>query len=264
RNSLMSFLIIYLLILLAVFLLQRKMTYFPERHSPEQNQRIWAGLNLKPWPSTEDMRALTSGAPLPAGKGTVIVFHGNAGSAMHRTYYIDALQRLGYRVLIAEYPGYGSRKGSPSEAELTKDGIITAKKVWREFKEPLYLCGESLGSGVVSGIIASKQVPVKGVLLITPFDTMANVAQHHYWFFFAKWLLKDKFDNIRNFKDFTGNTAVILAGQDEVIPGRSTQALYETLPGRKRLWRFEEAGHNTLPLASWHPWWQEAMEFLEH
>lgn len=260
----MSFLLIYLLMLLAVFLLQRKMIYFPERHTPDQHQQILASLNLKSWPTVEDGRAVTSRTPMADVKGTVVVFHGNAGSAMHRTYYIDALQRLGYRVIVAEYPGYGARRGTPSEAELIKDGIATVKRVWQEFKDPLYLCGESLGSGVVSGIVASKQVPVKGLLLITPFDSMANVAQHHYWFFFAKWLLKDKFDTLSNLMDFTGSTAVILAERDEIIPNKSTRALYDALPGRKRLWRFEQASHNTLPVEASNPWWQEAMQFLDH
>jgi hypothetical protein len=78
-----------------------------------------------------------SRAPLTNAKGTELGFHGNTGSALHRTYYIDALQSLGYRVIIAEYPGYGVHSGTPSEAALIKDGIVTAKMAWHEFKEPL-------------------------------------------------------------------------------------------------------------------------------
>lgn len=260
----MTLLLIYLLLLLAVFLLQRKMIYFPDRYSGEQWKELMAGANLQPWPAVSDYRGIMKNQPLLAkAKGTVVVFHGNAGAALHRTYYIDALQRLGYRVIVAEYPGYGARSGAPSEAELVKDGIETAKMAWQEFKEPLFLCGESLGSGVVSGIVASKQAPIKGLLLITPFDAMANVAQHYYWFFFAKWLIKDKFDNIKHLRDYTGNTAVILAELDDVIPNHRTLALFDALPGRKKLWRFEQAAHNTLPLAARDPWWQEAMQFID-
>jgi alpha-beta hydrolase superfamily lysophospholipase len=262
-SRIMTLLLTYFLILLVVFLLQRKMIYFPDRYAEEQRSEILAGLTLQPWPNAKDLRGLMSRMPAPATKGTVLVFHGNAGSAVHRTYYIDALQHLGYRVIVAEYPGYGARPGSPSEAALVEDGIATAKLAWQEFKEPLFLCGESLGSGVVSGIVASKQVPVKGLLLITPFDSMTNVAQHYYWFFLAKWLIRDKFDNVNKLRDYTGNTAVILAEQDEVIPNKRTLALFDALPSGKKLWRFEQAGHNTLPLESWRPWWQEAMKFID-
>ncbi len=67
-----------------------------------------------------------------------------------------------------------------------------------EFKEPLFLCSKSLalGSGVMAGIVAWHTVPVKGLLLITAFDAITNVAQHHYWYFLALWLLLEKLDNV--------------------------------------------------------------------
>ena len=260
----MIFLLAYLLILLAVFLLQRKMMYFPARFTQEQQEKLLEKLNLQSWPSASEPHGMISRAPLNNAKGTVLVFHGNAGSALHRTYYIDALQNLGYRVIIAEYPGYGVRSGRPSEAVMIKDGIATAKMAWREFKEPLFLCGESLGNGVVAGNVASHEVPVKGLLLITPFDSMTKVAQHHYWFFLARWLLLDKFDNVQKLRDFQGHIAVLLAEEDEVIPNQFTMALFDVLPDRKKLWRFQNAGHNTLPMEPWRSWWQEATQFIDH
>ncbi|WP_374088786.1 alpha/beta hydrolase [Methylomicrobium lacus] len=258
----MSLLLIYLLILLAAFLLQRKMMYFPARFTPAQQDQWLNDLNLRPWPSGGERRGMVSRLAVENAKGTVLVFHGNAGAALHRAYYVEALQRLGYRVIIAEYPGYGAREGSPSEAALIEDGITTAKRISAAYREPLFLCGESLGSGVVAGIVASGQVQVKGLLLITPFDAMAKVAQHHYWFLLARWLILDKFDNVPRLRDFKGPIAVILAGRDEVIPNRNTLALFDALPARKKLWRFDDAGHNSLPLEPWRPWWQEAMQFI--
>ncbi len=262
-SRIMIFLLIYLLILLTVFLLQRKMLYFPTRYTQQQQEELIASFNLQPWPSTSDLRGIMSRKPLIDVKGTVLVFHGNAGAALHRTYYIDSLQKLGYRVIIAEYPGYGVRSGTPSEAILIKDGIATAQMALHEFKEPLFLCGESLGSGVVAGIVASLNMPVKGLLLITPFDAMNKVAQHHYWFFLARWLLLDKFDNVPRLRDFQGNIAVLVAGQDDVIPNRRTMALFDALSERKKLWRFENSNHNSLPLEHYQLWWQEVMQFID-
>lgn len=260
----MTLLVIYLLILLAVFLLQRNMMYFPARFTQERLQELSAALNLQTWPSASEPRGMLGRMPVVDAKGTVLVFHGNAGSALHRSYFIDGLQPLGYRVIIAEYPGYGARTGKPSETALIEDGIATAKMALDEFKQPLFLCGESLGSGVVAGIVASGEVPVKGLLLITPFDAMDKVAQHHYWFFLARWLLRDKYDNVARLRNFPGPSAMLLAERDEVIPNRRSMVLFDALAGQKKLWRFEQAGHNSLPMEPWRPWWREVMGFIDY
>lgn len=63
----------------------------------------------------------------PAGllKGTVVVFHGNGGPAVFRSAYIDALEARGFRVVLAEYPGYGGRPGELSEKSLVADARLT-------------------------------------------------------------------------------------------------------------------------------------------
>ncbi len=258
----LSILLTYSLLLLLIFLFQRKIIYFPAQYSIEHQQQLADQSNLKLWPSTDNYLGLISKTPQTISKGTVIVFHGNAGSATDRTYYLGALEDQGYRVILAEYPGYAARNGSPSESALISDGIQTAKQALNDFGEPIFLWGESLGGGVVGGIVQSGQVPVKGIVLVTPFDSMAAVAQHHYWFFLAKWLVKDKFDNIKSLKDYSGNTAILLAEQDEIIPNKYSLKLFKSLHQPKKLWSFKGANHNTLPLNQALPWWQEVMQFV--
>lgn len=258
----LSLLLTYLLLLLIVFLFQRKMIYFPDTYSIEDQQQLADQANLKLWPSTDDYRGLISKTPDTTGKGTVIVFHGNAGSAIDRTYYLDALEKQGYRVILAEYPGYAARNGAPSESALIADGIQTAKQALNDFGEPVFLWGESIGGGVVSGIVQSGQISVKGIVLGMPFSNMADVAQHHYWFFLAKWLIRDKFDNIENLQNYSGNTAILIAEEDEIIPNKYSLKLFESLHERKKIWVFKDANHNTLPLNQELLWWQEVMQFV--
>ena len=51
---------------------------------------IWPDIN-----EPESYRGLTNAKQMDFAKGTVIVIHGNAGSAIHRAYFIHALQPLG-------------------------------------------------------------------------------------------------------------------------------------------------------------------------
>ncbi len=258
----LTILFLYLFFLLTIFLFQRKMIYFPETYSADKQTELISNFNLKPWPNEENYRGFISRNELIQPKGTILIFHGNAGSARGRIYFIEALEQLGYRTIIAEYPGYGARDGQPSESVFFEDSLKTALLAQKKFDGPFFLWGESLGTGVVSGIVKTGKVKTKGIILMMPFDSLANIAQHHYWFFLGKWLTRDKFNNLTNLKNYSGSTAVILAGKDEIIPAKNTLKLYDAITGNKQLWRFAESGHNSLPVYSSSTWWREVMRFV--
>ena len=261
-STIFSLLFPYFLCLATVFILQRKLIYFPQTFSQSEMVLMAQQENLQLWPDPNHYRGLLAQVEPVTSQGTIIVFHGNAGSAIHRQYYISALTKLGYRVIIAEYPGYGARAGNPTEQILVADALDTVQQAKQTFGEPIFLWGESLGAGVVAGIIANQQIPVKGIVLTTPFDSMANVAHYHYWFLLGKWITRDKYNNIANLSHYSGNIAVLLAKQDEVIPNQSTLNLFNQLNGRKKLWQFPDADHNTLPLGPEQNWWPEVMTFV--
>ena len=262
-RPMLSIILVYLILLLLAFLLQRKMIYFPETYVLEQQPEITRTLDLHPWPSSKNYRGFISRRSIHNCQGTIVVFHGNAGSARGRNYYIDALQNLGYRVILAEYPGYGAKPGQPSEQALVEDAMTTTRLALKNFGEPLFLWGESLGGGVVSGIVQSGQFNIRGIALITPFDSLPNVAQYHYPFLLGKWLTLDQYDLAKNLHNFTGNIAIIMALKDQVIPNKFSLNLFNQLRNRKKLWTFSEAGHNTLPISPGLSWWSEVMLFLE-
>ncbi len=260
----LSLLFPYLLCLLLVFIFQRKILYFPQTLTINEQKQLTSELQLKLWPTEdENYFGLISAEPLNQYKGTIIVFHGNAGSANGRVYFRDALEKIGYRVILAEYPGYGAKTGTPSEKTILEEATRTVQQAIDDFDGPLFLWGESLGTGVVSELVRKIQVPVKAIALITPFDSMANIAQHHYWFLLPKVLLLDRFNSVKNLQHFNEKIAVIMAGKDEVIPNSNTLNLYNSLHASKKIWTFPEAGHNTLPFAPDNTWWREVMNFLD-
>ncbi len=79
------------------------------------------------------------------------MFHGNGGAAADRGFYVDALGARRYRVILAEYPRYGGRKGELGERAFVVDGIETIRLAFEEYGSPLYILGESLGCGVAAG-----------------------------------------------------------------------------------------------------------------
>ena len=62
-------------------------------------------------------------------------------------------------------------------------GLETVRLAYEQYKEPLYLVGESLGCGVAAAVAKQTSVPIAGIILITPWDTLASVAKSCFLFF---------------------------------------------------------------------------------
>ncbi len=223
-------------------------------------------MGFEPWRTAEGrLIGWVRGDPSPAAR-RVLVFHGNAGCAIDRDYFAEALDArsdgAARRTYILEYPGYGARPGRASEKTFVAAAIEALETLRAERPDPIWLIGESLGSGVACGLARRRPEAIAGLLLITPFTALADVAAAHYPFLPARWFLRDRFDSRAGLRDYSGPLVVVIAGRDQVIPPRLGRALYAAYAGPKRLFEQMEADHNTLDLSASAPWWEDALRFL--
>jgi len=242
--------------------LQRNMLYYPSSYLPSQAEL--AANNIQYWPSgSNDYRGFVSTVPAAAAKGTIVVFHGNAGTAADRTYYVSALAALGYRVILAEYPGYGGRKGELGEVPFVRDAKETLRRASEQYGSPIVLLGESLGCGVAAAAAKDPPVRIDAMILITPWDTLLSVARDHFPWLPVRLFLRDTYDTIGDLKQYRGRIALAGAERDDIIPLRHAQALFASLPGDKKMWTIRGAGHNTWPELVDPAWWKEVADFIE-
>ncbi len=259
-------LILFLLIIAALILwrsnIQNRLIYYPDSSLPSEE---WLKANnLTYWPSSlKDYRGFASINETKPLNGTIIVFHGNAGTAADRLYYIKSLGVLGYRIILAEYPAYGRRKGKVGEKVFVSDAIETVHLVFEFYGGPLYLLGESLGCGVAAAVAKDAKVEIDGIILITPWDTLASVAQSMFPYLPVRLFLKDKYDNIGNLEFFKKGIAVIGAERDEIVPVKHANRLYLALPGKaKKKWILKGVGHNDWAVFADSSFFKEIMDFL--
>lgn len=220
----------------ALFAFQRSLIYFPQ---PRSNQ---SGITLMTLQTSAGI-ALVSSRP-SAGPDALIYFGGNAEDVsqdmpdLASTFPTDAIYLL-------NYPGYGGSSGSPSERAIFADALALFDRVHADHPNILVV-GRSLGNGVAVRLASVR--PVARLVLVTPFDSLGDVAAAHYPFLPVRWLLRDKFESWRYAPQVTAPTRIIVAGDDEIIPRSSTDRLrtrfkdgvessYIVLPG---------AGHNTI------------------
>ncbi|HNC52553.1 MAG TPA: alpha/beta hydrolase [Accumulibacter sp.] len=249
--------VLYLTELMGIGMFQNHLLYFPDRASVAE----MATGGLAPWPASDDFRGLLA-EPATPPRATVIVFHGNAGHAGHRRYYVDVLTRLGLRVILAEYPAYGARSGELGEQSLVADAERTIARACERYGEPLLILGESLGAGVAAAASVRQRPAIAGLLLITPWDRLDHVARHHYPLLPVQWLLRDRYDSVAHLAGWDRPVLVVIAGDDTIVPARFGRALYDSLAEPKRLTVVAGAGHNDWFDQLDEDWWRQAIEFL--
>jgi hypothetical protein len=237
--------------------LQNRLLYFPDKATIDE--MVAGGMHA--WPTPREFRGLVA-EPAGAVRGTVIVFHGNAGHAAHREFYANVLGRVGLRVILAEYPGYGPRDGALGERSLVADAEQTLLLAHRRHGEPVLLIGESLGAGVAAAAAARQRDKVAGLLLITPWDRLENIAAHHYPWLPVSWFLRDRYDSAAHLASFGRPVVVAVAERDSIVPARFGKALYEALAQPKRLTMMKDAEHNDWPARVDETWWRDIIAFL--
>lgn len=256
---LLSLAIVLVVLAGGVVMFQDRQIYFPENPSRKEIVNAAHENGLRPWPSEHDYRGLVR-EPSEAARATLVLFHGNAGHAGQRAVYAEILSRFGVRVILAEYPAYGSRKGKLGEEALVADALQTFERARQAFPGPIMLAGESLGAGVAAAI--ARPADVSELLLITPWDRIENVAKHHFPWLPVGLFLQDRYDNVDNLDGYEGRVAVIVAERDSIVPASLGKELMARLSGSKRLFVIPSADHNDWMARIDADWWETVMGFL--
>lgn len=215
---------------------QRRLLYFPS-HDNVTARAMSAGLAR--W---EIDGEYTGWARVVAQPRKVwLVLHGNAGQAGDRGYVLPHVNPAD-AVYVMEYPGYGPRRGSPSQAAFDAAAMKAYTWVVEKYgRDRVIVLGESLGSGPACAL-ARAPAPPKRIVLVVPFDTLASVAQEKFSWLPVGLLLRDRWDNIAALKGYAGRLDIYGGLDDQIIPVHHARTLAASVPGA----RYHEfpAGHN--------------------
>lgn len=244
----------WLVVTAVLSLLQKSFIYFPARAPEALLLREAPHLGLEPWrdPGGALIGWQTPLAPSRPPLARLLVFHGNAGYAQHRTYYA-ALAPSGWQVQLFEYPGYGARPGTPAEEVIRPAALAALDSLAGPDQPPLVLAGESLGSGVAAWAASQRPEAIAGLVLITPMTSLVDVASRIYPFLPVHLFLTERYDSLTALRGYRGPAAFVLAGRDEIIPVDLGRRLFASYHGPKRIWEQSGAGHNSLDFRP-HAW----------
>ena len=213
-GSIIGFLLLlYLIAALALFLLQRSYIYYPtEEVSHDFTDKlidVSGGNTLKVIVVNELM------------EDAVIYFGGNSESvALSAGAYSVTLPDK--TIYMVNYRGYGGSEGQPTEENLFNDAVSIFDVISENHKN-ISVIGRSLGSGV--GNWLATQRPVDKLVLITPYDSILELARSTYPIFPVSLLMKDKFNSVEYAASINVPVLAILAENDNLIPAENSHRL---------------------------------------
>ncbi|MGQ5523491.1 alpha/beta hydrolase [Chitinimonas sp. PSY-7] len=177
------------------------------------------------------------------GPNALIYFGGNAEAvAQSLPDYSQAFPN--HAIYMLHYRGYDGSAGMPSEAALHTDAKALFDKVKTQHPN-VTLIGRSLGSGVAVRLAATTDV--HGLVLITPYDSILNIARTQFPWLPVGLLLKDRFESARFAPLVKARTIILAAQDDQIIPKESTQALLEAFrPDIAKISWIPEVDHNSI------------------
>lgn len=240
-----------------MYVQQRKLMYLPQHTLVSADQTNFSlqrpDALLRGWQAHPPKEIRASAAP-------VVIYFGGNGEDVR--YVMPLLQQnLPHSHLYTlSYRGYGASEGAPSEEALVADALALFDKLHTLHPHnPIIVIGTSLGSGVAAAVAEQRQ-PDK-LLLITPFDSVLNVARDMLAWLPVSLLLKDRYDSADRLQKYQGPILVLRAGSDSVILPARTDALLSSLQGKQiTVHSYAGADHNTI---SQQPgFWQALHDFV--
>ena len=217
----------YFVIILFVYFYQRSLLYHPGENNYLNNKINFSyeeifietdkNIKLKSWFIEKDLKKFK----------TILLFHGNAGNLFNRVYKLNELNKLDLNILLISWRGFSGNKGIPTEKNLYHDAGEAVK--WLNSlginNKDIILYGESLGTGVATEL--GKKNIFGGIILESPFTSIAKAAKIYYPYLPINLVLKDKYDSIEKIQSITVPILIMHGKKDNIVPQKMGLELFQ-------------------------------------
>jgi len=222
-----SVVLAYFIIILFVYFYQRNLLYHPSENNYLNDKITFnyeeifietdKNINLKSWFIKKDLNKFK----------TILIFHGNAGNLFNRVYKLNELNKLDVNILLISWRGFSGNKGKPTEKNLYHDAKEAVKWLNNRgvISKNIILYGESLGTGAATELGTSNEFG--GIILESPFTSIANAAKIYYPYLPVNIILKDRYDSIGKIKHITIPILIMHGKKDNIVPQKMGLELYE-------------------------------------
>ncbi len=166
-------------------------------------------------------------------------------------------------LLLVNYRGYGQSEGQPGEKQFFKDAVFLYDHFANQDeidKTSIIAMGRSLGTGVA--VYLASQRTLKGLILVSPYDSITNVAQELYPYIPVSAFIRHPFDSVSLAPSIKMPLLALTAASDSTISSERSRALITKWGGHCNHVSIPQADHNDLNLSKLY--WESISKFLRH
>lgn len=179
----------------------------------------------------------------PGNSQALIYFGGNAEAvAFNAPQFSRSFPD--HTAYLMNFRGYGGSEGRPQETALYRDALSLYDQV-NDDHEHISAVGRSLGSGIATYLAAERELA--RLVLITPFDSLVNVAFSHYPIYPVSVMLREQYDSLSRVPRISEQTLILIAEHDRIIKPAHAHELARAFPsGQATTVVLPGTGHNTV------------------
>ena len=237
-DTLIRITIIYFIFGLFLFFSQKSMLYYPDNQSFEDCGGF-----------SDYQKINFNGTRFYYKQGSldnvIVYYHGNAGSACDRSYFKLFFEQSNSSIIFVEYAGYSNDNIKPSRGLILQDVDNISSFVKQNSFKNIIVYGQSIGSGAAS--YHSSIGNIDSLILVGSFSSLNDIAQSMYVIYPAPILLREKYNNVKWLQNFKGNIIILHGDNDQLIPHRFSQKLFNEITTEKKEYvLIEGKGHNDI------------------
>ncbi len=148
-------------------------------------------------------------------------------------------------VVVFHYRGYRPSEGRPSAEALLEDAPRIHDFARDRFHPARTVAvGFSIGSGIAAALSTRRRLD--GLILVTPFDSLARAAGDHYRWLPVRLLFRHPMEPAEDLRRVPTPVAIVAGGRDRLISAARTQQLRLAAPILAFDRTIAEAGHNDI------------------
>ena len=225
--------------------LERRSIYYPARKLESTPAAVGLDYEDVFFEASDGIRLNGWFIPARGAEALLLFCHGNAGNISHRLEIIEIFNKIGLNVFIFDYRGYGKSEGRPSEKGTYLDAMAAYDYLISRQTHPIVIYGKSLGA--VIAVDLAQKVKAAALIIESAFTSTLDMASEIYPFLPVRFMVRMKYGALSKIKNIDVPKLIIHSKDDEIIPFRHGQRLFEAANEPKEFYQMR-GGHNEATL----------------